>query len=230
MPAYEEAATIGQVLAELDERFSSDTVVRVLNDRGDDDTGAVVRDFSPSTITIELTERDGRQGLGSAYRGAIPDCDTEHIAYMDADRSHRPQDMERLYDRIQEDDCDIVLGSRFVPGGQRHDPLHRRLPPLIGSWLYQHLAGLPVADVTSGIRIFHRSVADAIDWDRMPSDYSFQTAFTVAALQEGLTICEEPIVFKQRQGGSSKYHLGHLLSNVGLLIDVLMGRDPVPGG
>lgn len=224
MPAYEEAATIGELLTELDERFPPSTVVRVLNDRGDDGTGDVVRDFSPSTITVELSERESRQGLGSAYREAIPDCDTEYIAYMDADLSHRPQDMERMYGRIQEDDCDLMLGSRFVPGGQRHDPLHRRLPPLIGSWLYQHLAGLPVADVTSGIRVFDRSVVETIDWDGMPEDYSFQTAFTVAALREGFVVCEEPIVFEQRQAGRSKYHLGHLLSNVGLLARVLAGR------
>jgi len=227
VPAYEEVRTIGALLEELDARFSAETVVRVLNDRGDDDTGAVVRGFSPDTITIDIMEREGRQGLGSAYRAAIPDCDTDHVGYMDADLSHRPRDMERMYERVRTSGCDLVIGSRFVRGGERRDPLHRRLPPLIGSWLYQHIAGFPVADVTSGIRVFDRSVIDTIDWDALPADYSFQTGFTAAALRSGIAICEEPIVFKQREAGRSKYHLGHLISNVELLMDVLLGRSPV---
>ena len=148
-----------------------------------------------------------REGLGPAYLAGFAHAlrrDAAYVLEMDSDFSHDPQDLARLLAAAQ--DADLVLGSRYVPGGGVEDwGLIRRFVSRGGSWYAQRVLGLRIRDLTGGFKCFRREVLEAIDLPTIRSrGYAFQVELTHRAVRAGFRVVELPIVFRDRQRGTSK--------------------------
>jgi dolichol-phosphate mannosyltransferase len=156
---------------------------------------------------MEVIHRTGKGGLGSAYVAGFgralalaPDL----IAQMDADLSHDPADLPRLVAAAR--GADLILGSRYVPGGGTVGwPLSRRLLSRLGGQYARRVLGLPIADLTGGFKVWRRATLERIDLDALRSDgYAFAIETTWRARRHGATVTEIPIVFTDRVAGASK--------------------------
>jgi dolichol-phosphate mannosyltransferase len=156
---------------------------------------------------MEVIHRTGKGGLGSAYVAGFgralalaPDL----IAQMDADLSHDPADLPRLVAAAR--GADLVLGSRYVPGGGTVGwPLSRRLLSRLGGQYARRVLGLPIADLTGGFKVWRRATLERLDLHALRSDgYAFAIETTWRARRDGASVTEIPIVFTDRVAGASK--------------------------
>ncbi|CAN5256631.1 polyprenol monophosphomannose synthase [soil metagenome] len=193
--------------------------VLVIDDNSPDGTAEIVKKFYaiyPSQLFLE--ERKGKQGLGTAYihgfRWAIAKK-YDYIFEMDADFSHDPADLERLYEACK-DGADLAIGSRYVPGGMiKNWPFDRHLYSRGGSIYTRLLTGMPIKDPTAGFMCFKRQVLEAINLDAVKFiGYAFQIEMKFAAWKLGFKIKEVPIVFIDRKSGVSKMSKGILKEGV----------------
>ncbi len=206
VPTYNEAENIGQLIPHIlaHPRFR----VLVVDDGSPDGTGDIVAQIAAGNPRVGLLRRPGKQGLGTAYlagfRRALEEG-AEFIFEMDADFSHDPRYLPDLL-RAAEAGADLVLGSRYVPGGGTTDwGLGRQLISRGGNLYAGIILGLPVADATGGFRCYRRRVLEAIDLDRVRSNgYAFQIEMAYRTLKAGCTIAEVPIIFPDRRVGRSK--------------------------
>jgi len=181
--------------------------VLVVDDNSPDGTGEVAEDLAATTGRVHVLHRPGKQGLGTAYVRAFQYAlahGYEYIVQMDADLSHRPEDLSRLLDAAP--GADLVVGSRYVPGGQVENwsPLRRSISK--GGSLYARtLLSMPVKDCTSGFKCFHRRTLQSIDLAGVVSNgFGFQVEMTYLCHRAGMRIVEVPIVFPDRAYGRSK--------------------------
>ena len=154
-----------------------------------------------------MLHRERKEGLGRAYLAGFATRSTngaELVLEMDADFSHDPADLPRLIAAAEH--ADLVLGSRYVPGGGVTNwGRLRRLLSRGGSAYARVLLGVPVNDLTGGFKCFHRRVLEAIDLENVHADgYGFQIELTYKAVRAGFTVKEVPILFRERSVGSSK--------------------------
>ena len=207
IPTYNERENIEGIVGaalEQDERLS----VLVVDDNSPDGTSAAVRKMQDGEPRIHLIERSGKMGLGSAYiagfRFALERKDFDCVFEMDADFSHNPEDLNRLFAEIE--DNDLVLGSRYLEGVTVVNWPLRRLFLSLGANVYTRLiTGMPVQDATGGFKCFRREVLASIPLERIRSDgYSFQIEMNYQAWKRGFKIKEIPIVFTDRRVGVSK--------------------------
>jgi dolichol-phosphate mannosyltransferase len=156
---------------------------------------------------MEVIHRPGKSGLGPSYvagfRRAL-ELEPDLIAQMDADLSHDPAELPRLVAAARE--ADLVLGSRYVPGGGTVGwPLLRRLLSRLGGSYARAVLNAPVADLTGGYKVWRRATLESIGLDAMRSDgYGFAIETTWRALRRGARVTEAPIVFTDRVAGASK--------------------------
>jgi dolichol-phosphate mannosyltransferase len=206
VPTFNEIENIGELLPRILEypRLS----VLVVDDGSPDGTGDAVAALMADDPRVHLLRRAGKQGLGTAYiagfryalaRGA------EFVFEMDADFSHDPRYLEDLH-RAAETTYDLVIGSRYVPGGGTTDwGLGRRLISQGGNIYARTILGLRVADLTGGFRCYRRRALEAIKLDNVRSNgYSFQIEMAYRVHKAGLRIGEVPIIFPDRRVGASK--------------------------
>jgi len=207
IPTYNERENIGRLIRAilaLSARYS----VVVVDDNSPDGTGDVVERLAMEYCgRVEVMHRPTKEGIGPAYIagfGVALASNAGFIAQMDADLSHNPADLAHLVQVA--DEADVVLGSRYVQGGGTIGwPRHRLLISRVGGWYARKVLGVPVADLTSGFKVFRRSALDALDLNSVRSDgYSFQIELTYRALRRGLRVVEVPIVFTDRVAGASK--------------------------
>src|SRR5580700_10566273 len=157
---------------------------------------------------MHVLHRTEKSGIGPAYlagfRHAL-DHGAGYVLEMDSDFSHNPQDLARLLAAVQ-GGADLALGSRYVPGGGvREWGLLRRLISEGGSTYARWVLGLRVRDLTGGFKCFRREVLEAIHFDGVRSQgYAFQVELTYRAVRAGFHVVEVPIVFRDRQQGTSK--------------------------
>ena len=156
---------------------------------------------------MEVLHRPRKQGLGRAYLAGFAvalERDADLVMEMDSDFSHDPADVPRLI--AAADAADLVLGSRYVPGGGITQwGRIRRLLSRGGSAYARWLLGIPVRDLTGGFKCFRREVLETIDLEAVHADgYGFQIELTYRAVQAGFTVTEVPIVFRERRVGRSK--------------------------
>ncbi len=206
VPTYNEAANLEPLVLAILAAGPFD--VLVVDDNSPDGTGRLAEDLAqryPNRVYI--AHRTGKAGLGTAYllgfRLALAGG-YDLIFQMDADFSHDPGRLPEL--RRSLDTADVVLGSRYAPGGgSRHWPLRRRLLSRAGSWYAARVLGLPISDLTGGFKGFRRSVLTVLDLNAIRSNgYSFQIEMTYACHRRGFHIVESPIVFEERRAGVSK--------------------------
>lgn len=206
VPTYNERATLGEVV-----RRARTTPLHpdllVVDDQSPDGTGALADDLAGRDPQVHVLHRPHREGLGSAYRTGLQwglDRGYSVLVEMDADLSHEPGQLPELVAATER--ADVVLGSRYIPGGRvRNWPRRRRLLSAGGNRYVQLATGLPVRDATSGYRAFRRTVLDSIDLSTVRSDgYAFQVELVLRAWRSGFRVTEIPIEFVERRAGASK--------------------------
>ena len=207
-PTYDEIDNVGaHVTAVL--AWPSQPEVLVVDDGSPDGTVARVRELAAAHPgRVHLIERSGKLGLGSAYVAgfgwALAEGRFDVVVQMDVDGSHDPAAIDDLLARTE--DADLVLGSRYVPGGAVADwPWHRRALSSFGNLYARTVLGLPLQDLTGGFKAWRTSLLGEVDLDEATSEgYAFQIETTSRAVQLGAVVVEVPIVFRDRQLGESK--------------------------
>lgn len=206
IPTYNEADNLAWIVGRL--RAAQPTVdVLVVDDASPDGTGAVADELAASDPAVRVVHRTGKEGLGAAYlhgfRVAL-DAGYDVIGEMDADGSHQPEQLDRLLAALH--DADLVIGSRWVPGGAVVNwPIRRVLLSRGGNLYVRLLLGMRVRDATAGYRLFRRTTLEKIDLASVQSTgYVFQTDMVARTLAAGLTVREVPIEFVERIRGDSK--------------------------
>ncbi|MCF8338641.1 MAG: polyprenol monophosphomannose synthase [Bacteroidales bacterium] len=212
IPTYNERENISKVLQKI---FSLSVAfdVLIIDDGSPDATARLVKDFMTSYPNrLFLIERQGKQGLGTAYikgfRWAL-DRDYEYIFEMDADMSHDPDDLVRLYNAAREG-YDLVIGSRYVKGVNVVNwPIGRVLMSYFASIYVKLILGIKIDDTTAGFKCYHRNVLEAIDFDNIQFvGYAFQIEMKYTAWRLGFRLKEIPIIFTDRTEGESKMSKG----------------------
>jgi dolichol-phosphate mannosyltransferase len=207
LPTYNERENLDPMLRALGEVLGPDDRVLVIDDNSPDGTGELADRLARELGYVDVLHRARKEGLGPAYlagfRRALADG-AELILELDCDFSHNPKDVPRLIGAAA--DADLVLGSRYVPGGGVENWTRlRRLISAGGSLYARVLLGVSVRDLTGGFKCFRRAVLEAIDLDAVHSKgYAFQIEVTYRALRKGFRVVEIPIVFVDRQVGGSK--------------------------
>jgi dolichol-phosphate mannosyltransferase len=194
--------------------------VLVIDDGSPDGTAAIVRSMMavyPDQLFLE--ERKGKLGLGTAYIHGFKWSlakGYQYIFEMDADFSHNPADLERLYHACKEEGADVAVGSRYVPGGKTENwPWDRQLYSRGGALYTKILTWMPVNDPTAGFLCYSRKVLEAINFDMIQFvGYAFQIEMKFAAWKLGFKIKEVPITFIDRKIGVSKMSKGIIKEGV----------------
>jgi dolichol-phosphate mannosyltransferase len=210
LPTYNEAENIGPLVrAALPALASTGMAHRVLivDDNSPDGTGEIGDRLAAELEQVEVLHRDRKEGLGRAYLAGFAvalQAGADLLMEMDSDFSHDPADIPRLVAAAEA--ADLVLGSRYVPGGGIADwGRLRRLLSRGGSAYARWLLGVPVRDLTGGFKCFNRRVLEGIDLEGVHADgYGFQIELTYRAVKAGFTVAEVPILFREREVGSSK--------------------------
>jgi len=207
LPTYNEAENLERIVAAVLEQLSESDRVLIVDDNSPDGTGEIADRMADSNDAISVLHRQHKEGLGPAYLAGFRvalEGGAQRIVEMDADFSHDPSYLPTLIGAA--DDYDLVIGSRYVPGGGVTDwgPMRRFISR--GGSTYARVAlGLPVRDLTGGFKCFRREVLEAINLDTIEArGYAFQVETTYRALKAGFRVVEIPIVFKDRTDGTSK--------------------------
>jgi dolichol-phosphate mannosyltransferase len=206
VPTYNESLNLRPVIERL-RRAQPEVDVLVVDDGSPDGTGELADAIAAEDPQVTVLHRTTKEGLGAAYRhgfGVALERGYDAIGEMDADGSHQPEQLHLLLDALR--DADLVIGSRWVPGGSIVNwPLHRELLSRGGNFYTRHLLGIRVRDATAGYRLFRRTTLEAIDLGSVESaGYIFQTDLAFRTVRAGLTVVEVPIEFVERVRGESK--------------------------
>jgi dolichol-phosphate mannosyltransferase len=185
-----------------------DVDVLVVDDSSPDGTATVVRDLMADEPHIRLVQRPGRSGLASAYQEGFRvalDEGYDLVVEMDSDLSHDPSELPRLLDAAA-DGADLVVGSRYVPGGSVTNWSPARVAlSRAGNTYARIMLGLPLHDATSGYRVYRRALLADLTASPIDSEgYGFQIELVLRAWQAGATLTEVPITFRERAHGHSK--------------------------
>ena len=206
LPTYNERPNLDPMLRALGEVLPEGGRVLVVDDNSPDGTGELADGLARELGYVDVLHRERKEGLGPAYlagfRRALADG-AELVLEMDCDFSHDPKDVPRLIEAAA--DADVVLGSRYVPGGGvRNWGLIRRTISGAAS-LYTRVLLMPIHDPTGGFKAIRREVLETIDLDAISSrGYAFQIETTYRALRAGFRVREIPITFADREVGGSK--------------------------
>lgn len=208
MPTYNEIETLRTTLDNLWEHVS-DVEVLVVDDNSPDGTGQLAAEIAAADPRVHVMHRTGKLGLGTAYLAGFAwgiARGFTHVVEMDADGSHRPQDFAAIRAKAIQSDYDLVIGSRWVPGGAVENwPKHRELLSRGANLYTRTMLGLGVKDATAGYRIYRSDLLERMDLAAVSSHgYCFQIDMTWRTLQAGGSVAEVPILFVERRDGQSK--------------------------
>ena len=208
LPTYNERENLGPMIEALAAVLRDGDRVLVIDDNSPDGTGAIADTLAAAHPFVDVLHRSRKEGLGRAYIEGFRHVlagDAELVLELDCDFSHDPQDVPRLI-AAAEDGADLVLGSRYVPGGgTRNWGLARRLISRGGSVYTALFLRMDVKDPTGGFKCFRRAVLERLDLDAItPRGYAFQIETTYRAKRAGFRVVEIPITFADREAGQSK--------------------------
>jgi dolichol-phosphate mannosyltransferase len=206
MPTYNERQNLEIITARVREAVP-DADLLVVDDNSPDGTGDLADKIAEADPRVQVMHRTEKAGLGRAYVAGFTwalERGYDLIVEMDADGSHRPEDLPRLL--ATAGGADAVIGSRYVPGGTVVNWPKSREFLSRGANLYNRIMlGVRVKDATGGFRVYHAATLREIDLNGIQSaGYCFQIDMTLRVLQAGLTITEVPITFIERERGTSK--------------------------
>ena len=220
LPTFNESENIDRVLRRIRGALADATIL-VVDDGSPDGTADIAETLGKELGNIEVMRRQEKSGLGSAYRAGFRwglDREFDACIEMDADLSHEPEALPELVAPLSEGH-DLVIGSRYVPGGSIPNwAWHRRLLSRGGNVYASKLLGLSVADSTSGFRAYSASILDRIDLSRIKAEgYGFQIEMTYEAKRAGAEVVEVPIRFVDRVDGESKMSMFIVVEALGLV-------------
>lgn len=236
IPTYNEKENISNIIHaifDLSEPFD----VLVIDDNSPDGTAAIVKNLMQEERFrdhVFLLERAGKLGLGTAYiagfKWALEREQYEFIFEMDADFSHDPKDVPRLYAACKQEGYDVSIGSRYISGVNVVNwPMSRVLMSYFASQYVRFVTGIPIHDTTAGFKCYRREVLKSIDLDQVRfKGYAFQIEMKFTAYKLGFKIKEVPVVFVNRRLGTSKMS-GSIFSEavwgvIQLRIDAMRGK------
>lgn len=206
IPTYNEKENISTLIDKLLTEIPA-TDILVVDDNSPDGTAKLVETTYKDERCVSVMNRQGVRGLGRSYVDGYLYAvrqDYDRVAQMDADMSHDPKYLPRMF--AEATDYEIVIGSRYCPdGGVANWPYHRYLLSRFANAYVANITGLKITDATSGFRIYTHTALNRIPLERIHSNgYAFQVEMTYVANQLGLKIVESPIVFTDRRLGKSK--------------------------
>jgi len=213
IPTYNEKENISDIIdtvLQLDQPFD----VLVVDDNSPDGTASIVKDkVAQNSGQIHLLERQGKHGLGTAYIAGFKwglEKGYDYLFEMDADFSHNPDDLIKLYNACAKDGNDLAIGSRYVTGVNVVNwPMSRVLMSFFASKYVQFVTRIPIKDTTAGFKCFKRQVLETIDLDTIKFvGYAFQIEMKFKTWKHGFTLKEVPIIFTDRTRGTSKMSSG----------------------
>jgi dolichol-phosphate mannosyltransferase len=214
LPTYNEAENLEAIVrattAQLDVAAPGDWRLLVVDDASPDGTGALADSLAEELSGVEVLHRKGKEGLGPAYLAGFEYAlmrDAEWVIVMDADFSHDPSHLPAMIAAAQE--SDLVLGSRYIDGGEITNwPPLRRVLSRSGSLYARLMLGVKVRDLTTGFRCVRRRVLESVEPSTLRSQgYVFNIELTYRALLAGFAVEEIPICFRDREEGESKMSL-----------------------
>jgi dolichol-phosphate mannosyltransferase len=208
IPTYKERENIESIvsaISTLQEKFD----ILIIDDNSPDGTADIVKSMQPSFPNLHLIERSGKLGLGTAYIAGFKwalDRDYSFIFEMDADFSHDPRDLIRLYKACSNDGADLAIGSRYISGVNVVNwPLSRVIMSYAASIYVRIITGMKIMDTTAGFKCYRREVLQSIHPDQIKSvGYGFQIEMKFITWKLGYKIVEVPIIFTDRKLGASK--------------------------
>jgi dolichol-phosphate mannosyltransferase len=208
IPTYKESENIEalvKAISALDIAFD----ILIVDDNSPDGTAAIVKNLQESFANLHLIERPGKLGLGTAYMTGFNwalERVYDFIYEMDADFSHDPADLVRLFNVCKNGDADVAIGSRYISGVNVVNwPLSRVLMSYFASIYVRMVTGMKIMDTTAGFKCYKREVLENINQYHIKSvGYSFQIEMKFIAWKLGYKIVEVPIIFTDRKLGSSK--------------------------
>jgi glycosyltransferase involved in cell wall biosynthesis len=207
LPTYNEAANLERLVGAL-RAVANEVDVLVVDDASPDGTGAIAERLAAADPRVHVLHRAGERGLGTAYLAGFREAlarGADALLTMDCDFSHDPGAVPALVAAL--DGADVVIGSRYVPGGTIEGwPSHRRVISKSANWFVHALFRLRAHDCTSGFRLYRRAVVEEIPWQRVRSTgYSFLVeSLFWATRPAGRRVAEVAICFRDREHGASK--------------------------
>ncbi|MDO5492290.1 MAG: polyprenol monophosphomannose synthase [Nesterenkonia sp.] len=206
IPTYDEIDALPVTVRRLRAAVPESDVL-IVDDNSPDGTGRLAERMHTEDPQIHVLHRRVKDGLGGAYIAGFRwglERGYDALIELDADGSHQPEQLPDLLARI--DEADLVIGSRWVPGGSVVNwPIRREIISRLGSLYSRTMLGLKVRDITAGFRVFRAETLREIDFSTIESvGYGFQVDMTFRVAQNGRVIREVPITFKEREVGDSK--------------------------
>ncbi|MFJ9942621.1 polyprenol monophosphomannose synthase [Streptomyces erythrochromogenes] len=206
IPTYNEAENIGLIVGRV-RAAVPEAHILVADDNSPDGTGKLADELAAGDDHVHVLHRKGKEGLGAAYlAGFVWGLDEGYgvIVEMDADGSHQPEELPRLLTALA--GADLVLGSRWVPGGRVVNwPKTREFLSRGGSTYSRLMLDVPIRDVTGGYRAFRRETLEGLGLEEVASaGYCFQVDLARRAVKKGFRVVEVPITFVEREFGDSK--------------------------
>ena len=210
IPTYNEKENIRNIINAVLALSKHEFDVLIVDDNSPDGTGAIVDSMiAERPERIHILKRAGKQGLGTAYIAGFKwalEHDYEYIFEMDADFSHDPNDLPRLYSACHDEGYDVAIGSRYVSGVNVVNwPMGRVLMSYFASQYVRIVTGFPIHDTTAGFKCYKRRVLQTIELDKIRfKGYGFQIEMKFTAWRIGFKIKEVPVIFVNRKEGTSK--------------------------
>jgi dolichol-phosphate mannosyltransferase len=207
LPTYNEAENLESLVQAVRERLPDSRRILIVDDSSPDGTGEIADRLAEALDDVAVLHRRAKEGIGPAYIAGFREAlagGAELVIQMDADFSHDPAYLPQLLRAAEE--SDLVIGSRYVPGGGVTDwgPV-RRFISRGGSAYARIILGIDVRDLTGGFKCLRREVLEGIELDSIDSrGYAFQVEVTYRAVRAGFQLVEIPIVFRDRHEGKSK--------------------------
>jgi dolichol-phosphate mannosyltransferase len=206
MPTFNEAGNINHAVEELF-KYNPTLDLLIVDDDSPDGTGELADQLAPTNSRIKVMHRKEKQGLGAAYIAGFKyafDTDYDYVVEMDADGSHRAEDLPKLLAVCESND--LVIGSRYVKGGSTENwPLHRQWLSKGGNFFAKLMLGTKLNDMTAGFRVFSVPFLKTMNLETINArGYSFQIEMAYCTIQQGGRTEEVPIVFIEREVGESK--------------------------
>jgi dolichol-phosphate mannosyltransferase len=208
IPTYEEKENIEAIIKTISS-LPIEFDILIIDDNSPDGTADIVKTLQSAYKNLHLIERSGKLGLGTAYIAGFEwalDKGYTYIYEMDADFSHDPRDLIRLYKACEVDGADLAIGSRYISGVNVVNwPLSRVLMSFMASIYVRLVTGMKIMDTTAGFKCYRREVLENIKPDHIRSvGYGFQIEMKFATWKLGYKIVEVPIIFTDRKLGASK--------------------------
>ena len=209
IPTYNEIENISDIIERI-MALPGNFEGLIIDDGSPDGTAQAVKSMQTAhPDRVHLIERSGKMGLGTAYIAGFKHAlasGYDYIFEMDADFSHNPDDLVRLYEACALQGYDMAIGSRYITGVNVVNwPMGRVLMSFFASKYVQFITGIPIKDTTAGFKCYHRKVLEAINLDKIRFiGYAFQIEMKFTAWKLGFNIVEVPIIFTDRTRGNSK--------------------------